>query len=601
MILTKDILKAVKGIETQTKHKHYAHTVELAKDYRALMTGEKPLLEPYLRKLKKRESKEDRTERLELTEFINKAVGEHLTKTVRKLMRISNVHEVIKYDKDEKDLEGTEMVDLMSKFFRVSEDGDVNGYIEDDLLMQSIIDPNTFVILDKFEDNGVDMPYATDIPSEHIFDFVYRHRVLNMLTVETSFLIDKKTYNKYHIYTPDSIIVLTGREKVSSVKDFDYEELESDQTIKLKDKYYNVEIYDTQLGVVPAFRLGFKPDLRTNRETKESFIDPAVPYLKKLVGSVSEFDLANLKHAFPRLFGYERKCPGIPHEHKQCDNGKVRTDNSVCTVCKGKGILVPESSMDSITLPLPKDPNELHDLSKLSHTESTDIPLLTYMKETITGYVQDAEKSIYGVVSLGKKEVTKTATEKLLEQESISDALEPFAKAISKWWKSTYILGAKLLKMDNGLVIEHQYPRNLRIQTVGEMIEEIKVLKDSGADSIFLEAVQDEIAEKRFVDKPTLLNKYRIYRDHKPFNGDSEQTIQYKITNNLVTKKDSILWANFIDIMEQIEFDQHELGKEFVELPKNKRNELIEAKLKEYTEDLSTTPEINFNEDGTIE
>ena len=123
--------------------------------------------------------------------------------------------------------------------------------------------------------------------------------------------------------------------------------------------------------------------------------------------------MANLKHAFPRLFGYERKCVGIPHEHKHCDNGKVKTDGSVCTVCNGRGILVPESSMDSITLPLPKDPHDLHDLSKLSHTEGTDIPLLNYMKETILEYVQDAEKSIYGVITLGKNEVTKTATENI--------------------------------------------------------------------------------------------------------------------------------------------------------------------------------------------
>lgn len=601
MELTTDIIKAINAVETQTKHKHYDHTVQLAKDYKALITGEKDLLKGYLRVLKKRETEGDRKERLELSEFINKAVGEQLTKTLRKLMRLSNVHASITYDRGAEKLKGTEVVELMERFERISEDGDVMGYIEDDLLMQSIVDPNSFIVLDKFEENGIELPYATDIPSKNIFNFKYRYRVLQMLTVETSFTGEKgKDLNKYHIYTPDHILVLTQKEKNQTVKEFSYEEIVNGEIINLDNKFYEVELYETNMGCVPAFRIGFKPDLRTDRETKESFIDPAVTYLKKLVGAVSEFDLANLKHAFPRLFGYERKCPGIPNEGKHCDGGKLKIGGGDCTVCNGRGILVPESSMDSITLPLPKDPADLHDLAKLSHTEGTDIELLEYMKKTILDYVQDAEKSIYGVITLGKDEVTKTATEKILQQEVISDSLEPFAKAISKWWKATHLIGAKLLTMDKGIIIEHQYPRNLRIQSVGEMIEEIKVLKDSGADSIFLEAVQDEIAEKRFVDKPSLLHKYRVYREHKPFNGATEQSIQYKIANNLVRKEDAILWANFIDIIEEIEYEQNEKNKEFVDLPKGERNALIEEKLKKYVTDLTTTPEIDFGDEENV-
>jgi hypothetical protein len=597
MILSEQTIKAIKGIKDGKRHKNYDHTVKLANDYKALMTGDKDLLKDYLRILKKRENEEDRMERIQLTEFINKSVGEHLTKTVRKLMRISNIHMSVKYNSKEQKATGIEVVEFMSRFERFSEEGDVDGYIEEDLIMQSIIDPNTFVVISKFDSNGVEMPYAKDIPSKNIFDYSYSYGELQMLNVETS-QEEKKELSIYYVYTKDEIIILREIDKQPTLSEFDYIELTTGQTIKLKERYFTVEVYETKLGVVPAFRIGFKSDIRTNRETRESFIDPAVPYLKKLVGSVSEFDLANLKHAFPRLFGYERKCPGQPMQGKHCDNGKIKTDGTDCSVCKGRGILVPESSMDSITLPLPKDPSELHDLSKLSHSESTDIELLRYMKETIVSYVQDAEESIYGVVSLGRKEIAKTATEKMLEQESISDALEPFAKAISKWWRMTHYISAKLLRMDKGIVIEHQYPRNLRIQSVSEMIDEIKVLKDSGADSIFLEAIQDEVAEKRFIDKPSLLKKYRVYREHKPFNGDTDISIQYKIANNLVTKRDSVLWANFIDIMEQVENDQSELGLVFIDLPKEKRIELIEAKLEEYLEKLNELTVQGINLDG---
>lgn len=564
-------------IEKQEKHKHYEHTVKLANDYRALVTGVG--LEDFLRRLKKRESDNDFIARKELTEFINKSVGESLIKPIKKLMRLTNVHSMIKY----KDGSDNEIADVFIKFASIKGEDDVENYIEEELIIQSIIDPNSFVIMDKYIGvDGEDYPEVQEIPSENVFYYSYKHGRLECLVVQTKNHLDKAVY---HIYEADNIIVLEELEDKDgdSIK----EEIENGFKYKIGKKVYSLEIFNHGLNMIPAFRVGFKSDIRTNRETKESFIDPAVPYLKKLVASVSEFDLANAKHAFPRVFAYEQRCPGTPEKNEICHNGKIKTKNSVCDRCGGSGVLIPESSLDSIIMAIPKNREDFIDLSKMMHTESTDIELLNYMKETIKDYVSQAEKSIYGTNTIVSDSMVKTATENIFDNEKRSDALQPFAKNISKWWVKIHEKGLMLLGKDDGAIVEHRYPRNLKMQSVSDMIQEIKMLKEGGADNVFVDAVQDEIAEKRFVDKPNALKRYKVYKEHKPFNGDSEVTVQYKISNGLVRKSDEVLWANFIDIMDKAE--KSVVGDvQFIDLPFEKREELVSSVLDIYVNNLNT-------------
>src|SRR5699024_7354511 len=129
----------------------------------------------------------------------------------------------------------------------------------------------------------------------------------------------------------------------------------------------------------------------------------------KIVKLISEADLSKTLHAFPQKMQYVQPCMG--DENNSCREGRDR-DGNVCGACNGKGYIFHTSAQDAVIMPLPRRNEEIVDLDKLLVYKYPPIDLLQFQEEIIDKYEQKIHASIFNTLSLVKKTVVATATER---------------------------------------------------------------------------------------------------------------------------------------------------------------------------------------------
>jgi len=85
-------------VSTGRRHPDYQRTVDLARKYRAMMTGED--LDYLMRQFNRRESEEDFKQRLRLTKHITPAICSTLMNPAHKMVGVKPIIDTIDYGKE---------------------------------------------------------------------------------------------------------------------------------------------------------------------------------------------------------------------------------------------------------------------------------------------------------------------------------------------------------------------------------------------------------------------------------------------------------------------------------------------------------------------
>ena len=143
-----------------------------------------------------------------------------------------------------------------------------------------------------------------------------------------------------------------------------------------------------------------------------------------------------------------------------------------------------------------------------------------------------------------KTEVTETATEKILETDNMNDTLKPFAQALSTMWEFVVEDIATYTDLRTGLTVEHLYPDDFKFKSQNELMEELKRAKDASASTSTIAAIEDDINEILYADRPDELKAIRVKNAVNPFRGYNEEHIRLLISQGMTTRYNVILWAN---------------------------------------------------------
>jgi hypothetical protein len=295
--------------------------------------------------------------------------------------------------------------------------------------------------------------------------------------------------------------------------------------------------------------------------------------------------------AFPQRFEYVTSC-------NECGGSGILKDGKMCGYCKGTGREpLHNSTMDVITLHLPRNKEEMIDLENMLVYKSPPIDLLTFQKDYINELRANVYLMMFNKELLDKNEVAATATEKVLEIDNLNDTLRPFARSLSTLWKFVVADIATYTDNAKGIEIEHEYPEDFKFKSMTEMMRELQAAKDANASTSTIAKIEDDINEKLYADQPYDLKVIRIKNSLNPFRGYKEETIALLISQNLTTKFNAVLYANIESIFNEIENEVPGIYEMNFQIILQKVKEKVEAYMLQMEGEKPKPPVLNFGQE----
>ena len=590
MDFTEKLTKFKKKKSSNKKHADYTRTVDLAKEYKAHVSGVG--IDEYLKRFAKREDEEMFEQRKRLTNSISQSVASSLQKPFYKVARNKNVKKkfTLKGDKTREEI----VQKMISGFYGTNElnTKGLDFWLKNRFIELTFTDPNAFVVIEwEAKPENVPLePYPYEVNSIDAYDYTYKHGVLNELFTrqsETIIYLDKDGAEKEKVVDAFTLYEIGSSLKVVEYCPKYYEAKkiiidETKQVTFVENEIHFIATYnETNLDFIPAFRVGYIRDTATDGRTFVNPFESAMPYFRKALKAVSELDLSITLHTFPQKLQYVTKCKG--KGTKKCNNGMVSGTQTVCSECEGSGLQIHTSGQDAIYFPLPDTPDEMFDLDKILVYKQPPIDLIKFQDEYVRNLKKDAHLSVYNsnMFLAEDPQFAKTATEVNTNTQGIFDTLFPYTEKFSEVWKTAVKVFVRLSGFLTDFELIHIFPTDLEIKTVAVLMAELKLANESEAPSYFRDAILEEIANQ--VYEGDELGREKHFTRHKffPFSGKTETEIQFLMASPYVSNFTKVLYANFEAIFTDIEKAVPNFYKLNYNLQWEKLNEFVKPYLEE--------------------
>lgn len=537
-------------VKSEATLKFYDRRVKLASEYYDYYTGK---LDDRLKKIISRESDVEFNQRKELTNHVSKAILNSAKLPFQKAARKQPLVRKIDFETDS-DTRRKEIDDFIAKY---NGDKSLDQYLEQMIVEYNFIDPNAFLIIEFQPNTELEKakPYPFIATSSQVVDYNYINGVIDYVIVRLNIKFveqDKpKDGFKYTMYQGSQTIVFeqVGIDYIEPGAQFFTDEIK-----KFKISTYQVQT-ETDPELIPAaIQFGYIPDPETQFETFLSVFDCGLPYLRKTLKTNSELDQSMAMMAFPQRYRYVPNCtaPG-------CNKG-VMPDGKECAACGGTGkAKVHKGAQDIQEFDIPKDPLEIMDLAKLAYDHSPNIELLKFQDEYIKSLKIDIHKTIFNSDVFTKPTVTQTATESIIEVDNLNDTLYSFCRRYSQIWQfNVYFIAVftdnvKKTTKGSDIIIQHKFPTDLKLKTLSDLMADLKAAYDSKASVSTISAIEDDINEILYADRPDELKKIKIQQGFNPFKGYTADDIRYFFASGLTTKFNQILYSNYSNIWLDLE------------------------------------------------
>lgn len=562
------MMDKVKGLEVlidvvkeNKTHQDYLRIMALADKYYKLVTGSG--IEKLLRRIVTRESEEEFAQRTKITNSVCPAI---LNSTKLAFMKASRKQPSVRKIDFEGDNE-SKKIELESYITKYWGDKSLEKYLEYAFIDYNYTDPNAFLIT-EFGDFDHQTEKATPYPfvatSAEAIMYEYANEILEYLIVKLPITyLDKGSPHpgfKFTIYLGyDTIELEQISQEVYNTGVYVDDEGQTSTVIEIEKKYYAIEYYEPKSDKVPAMRFGFIRDMETKGRTFVSVFHHVMAYLEKTLKIDSELDLSTAMTAFPQRYAYVSPC-----KNPACNGGRLLDNITICPDCGGTGMQEFHSgTQDIITLTLPKKITnisnaDLVDLDKLLVYKMPPIELLTFQKDYIEYLKKSFHAMMFNADLFTRAEVSITATEKTLEMDNMNDTLYLFARQYSSIWEFTVKDIATFTDLSEGLEVQHKFPFDFKMKGLVELMAELKMAKDAGASTATISALEDDINEILYSDRPNTLKEMRIKNMVNPFRGYSSEDIRFIITMNNIPLENRTRWENGEAIWQELEVENRD-------------------------------------------
>ena len=600
------VIRLSQAIRRKETHRDYEYVNELATLYLKLITGEN--MESLMQQFTPRESEDLFKQRCRITQHITKTISQNIMDIFFKIPRSNSVQRNISYTDSNTD-KLKELNGILNEFWG---DESLDDFMNSRWFELNFTDPNSFVVVEweKFDNTQERLtPYPLEVNSRQAVMFEYKNNDLEFLIVKTEepYWVfnditgsdEEKSKEAYTIYGKNQTVKFTqvtdgnairGIMRAASPIKSPYNEARIFQyndngdivggyyvSDVIQEKMYAIEIYTPHnLGYVPATRIGVRRDLYTKGRTFVSPLDRAIPILMKIVKANSEFDLTMALHTFPQKIQYAPRCKA-----KDCHGGE-RPDGSVCPDCHGSGFETITSSQEVITISLPKNKEDMVDLTNMILYVQQPIETVQFQHDYIKYATAYAKEAIFNTELFSKSEISETATGKNISLQNLYDGLYPIAKVYSKKWWFLVTTIADLTELNENLVAFYNFSKDFKLKSLTDLYMDLKMVGDARASEFVKDEIHTDIAKVIYSEDERALQKYNVKRAFYPFSGKTTEEIKLIISTPGMTTEDAkVFYSNYGIIFDDIEMEQAKLGVDFYYLAKDKQKELLDKKIEE--------------------
>lgn len=530
-------------------HQHYNRTVDRAKMYTALATGQG--IEGYMRKYSRRETAETFAVRVEITEHTTPSVCNNLFSILEKAYR-SFYRRELTYGTDEaSELKTAEFEAMIGAY---AGGMGIDGYCEARLIELNATDPNTWIIQEwKDFDNTVTYaePYPFEASAEMAIDFEFERGMLQYLTVLTYTDNPKDQNNplkKLTCYQKNFASVL--RQTPNTTGRADSTELMPGATEYIDGREWEYNEYTNNLGEIKAKRAGYRRDKLTGGQTFVWPIEAAEPYLLQSLKVVSELQITAANVAMPQVIRFGDACSA-----PECDNGY--TPNGICGSCSGSGKKKSSTSVleEIIVTPMPESAADMIDLSKIIHYVSPDVSILQWQEAYIDSLERKCKSSVINSEIYNKQEIAETATGKNLDQDNANDFVYKYFSFYAEFWAFTVHAYADIVGKRNGLTAEIFVNKDLKLKTLNQLLDDLRKANESGASPATRQGIEWDIMRIMTVDDPDGFIEYQVRERFNPFSGFTDEQKALWSQSDLIPRAQRVLYANLGYIFDQLEFE----------------------------------------------
>ncbi len=580
-----------KALENQ-KHEYYDRTCEVAEYWRSMVTGKHQ--EEYIVSYRERESEAQKEQRIHLYNPRTKDIAGRSIAVFDKVDNSDPAIETIMYEENTES--NKQRINDIEKNVSDFKDGrTLKHWLSENYKNSNAIDPNAWIILTPYEEDGVTKTTADILPSHSVLDFSYNLGDLEYLvTYEEKTVLKKstkggtETLKCYYVYTKDIIYHYV------ELKDVVYEYPEGSDLMNIRDKKFSVMEYINIGGRVPAMRFGYYPDMETDNETFTSMLDSAEYLFKELVNRKSEFDITLALHTFLQKFQVAEPCDHVDEHKNACTNGMI--GEHTCPSCEGTGLKIHTTAQDIILVKAPSEDESSENYINLQdrvYYPTLPFDIVNKQDELIDKYDKKVGEAIFGVdiSERANKNVTATAISNF--EDSINFVLSAYAFGKSAIYR--FIVEQISLNKGFGMpVVRYEYADTFDILTLQELFIMLDSAKKSGASYSTIKSIQDDITAKQNIGNPLMIEAVRVRETFKPFKGLSsdERKMQLSALSQYDRNKIAYLYNDII-------FDRlaaKEDLMEFIMYPYSRQLELVQQEVNIIVEQMKEDASVNTSQ-----
>jgi len=577
--------KLIEIIAADEYHANYERTIEVANDGRIFTTGDG--IDEKITSVRTRESKQQKEQRVRITKPLAPVSVEMIKKYFRKLRKTDGVKKNAKWRNENQTAKRNLETALMDFYAGQT----VESYLFDVLEDYTFLDPNAFLVINR--ENVIDEQgritgvrvYPTEYPSETIRHYQYRHGILDWLLIEekTTEVVRRmeQDVSEFRMYGPGWVLHVL--EYVAERPNFEgYTDTEIAIQGTTKSRYFVYRMYENGTTEVPAIRLGAYLDGRTKSKTAITPMEPVKPLVEKLISIGSLHDLTVFLHSIPRRKELVEQCNYHDNETGYyCESGWL-TKDTPCPRCKGTGdkSITSEQDMIRILLPANFTPDDIPDLAKMAHTESADVDLLRWQQEKIDWLMKFIVYATMTRDAVTMAEVSRTATEMVLNNQEAYDKIQPYAELYSQAYMLIARVTAQYQDAADGLMVSHHFPDDYQFETESELLDKLEKAKNNGAPYDYLSRLKQMLIRRqtRSVEEA---ERAKAWDKWLPWPDMSDEMLSLLLTDRDPRDPKRVLRENYYQIRTEIEQETNGL---FYLLAYDRQREVIEAKVAEVTE-----------------
>jgi len=509
-------------------HKDYCYTVDLAKFYRQVVTGEdqKELIVNY----KPRETNEQKAQRVRITQNRTKSIADKIEGFFKKTFRPDKIKFEVVHDSEE------QQDRVKGHLDRYGNDGQsLLTWCEEAALFYNNIDPNAFYWVKHTRKDEVDNFEPFVFSSEEVKNYKIEQGLVKWCVCEVTETINystkdsqnEKSISILYYFSKEGLEIAIElnadvEEHTDFYKMFQDEEgnyLEGIETEDKKDKTFLLMFEESDSGIVPVTRMGYSHDKKTDKRTYVSFWDGATEEYKQLINRGSEYDLSLTLHAFLQKISYYTPCDYQDEMMHRCQGGILHPSEKTCPSCSGTGKKVHTSSQDVIEIQLPNSDGDNINISPRDLVHYVELPteILKQQKEDVDEFSGKITESVFGV-NISDRNGTDHATATAVRsyKDTAQDILFDFTKAPRRLFLFTVEVIARTLMIED-IGASLLYTNRYDLESEEHLIDLLQKAKAAGAGAAVIDNIMDRLSVKQNREDSSQMSIFKALRQFIPF------------------------------------------------------------------------------------